>query len=1155
MAETFNIELEADLSEFTSTVTDSGDLSQSAAAALAGTSGGLLCLIDDQASIYGQKDFVQLAGASYRLRFYIDPNGLAMANGDDFQVCRLTDGVSSRLQVWLRYDGASHEMRSRIFDDNGTWTATSNYNITDEPHYIEVLVTYATGGAANDGIMALWIDDLLQQQIATLDLFSTGQPDEAKLGAVSNLDAGTSGTFYLDEFVLRDDDTEIGAVGGASPPPAPGPGAPYFTAPYGVQAGSRAFSAINVGYQTTNYVRGGQYWPQGLEYPKGSGTILTYKQLCAQLAANDVNLLRIRLDGDNDPYGNGKFAFEPPPHGTYNAHHNVLDPGTLATYRSDQGTGTWSGNWSGSNLERLINACGSYDIKLWVAPFHWFEWTSHWTWHAWNSGNKYLNGVTCEVQDRGFVADGTAIFTNGSAIAAAKTRLQVLIDSVGSSDVVAAWEICAELPFMCSSTIWGETWGATQRANIRTKIVPWVKAMSAYITANDPHGRPQAITALRIPPGDWSADPDNYWNVVNEVCVATAAIKFVGVNAYTNGDYDEAVRHFRAAQEYVGTADDRVVIIDQYEGSDNSHPPNAIEASPYRPSKATQWIGVCGAKWGLGSMRWIGFNEIAPNNWADGNTADPNLAAVAGVSSTFSQYVDWNAHRQSWQQRHGDISSVGLDSVVASGNAQYVTLFAKWTSDGAKTLSVSGMTNGAYTFRVFNWLTGASISVQDVTVTTGTASIPLTVGQSESCLVGYLATQITTVTGAVTVGRDLRIVTDATTSAAPVPDTSVTASDASTRYELRVRGSNGSEVARMGAGDPSPDGHHVGPFQYVKHVNSPGGLIVRLSGGHPLLDQLEENGQVEIWRNAGADWYRDFTAIWTDDYDYEYRGEPAYVGYAPGKMTILDWSTVAWAAGSANRSKFTAVEAETATKTLVQYNVTSDAGTANGRDLDWTGPFTVTLEADRAQGAEIDVSCPRQPLLEILQEIALSGGGDFDLIRNASNPLEYQFRWYHGQRGLDRTATVRFAVEMANMRNVTYRHRGSQAQTAAIVGGRGEGEAREIEPRFGNGDGANRHREVFVNATEVELGETDALRVKGDRHLADNADTEVFSFEVAQTPSSKYGIHYCQDGVMGDLVTVVRPNDGQTQTHKIVEVTVAVDSSGRDSITVGTEQQ
>jgi hypothetical protein len=26
------------------------------------------------------------------------------------------------------------------------------------------------------------------------------------------LDAGTSGTFYLDEFVLRDDDTEIGAV-------------------------------------------------------------------------------------------------------------------------------------------------------------------------------------------------------------------------------------------------------------------------------------------------------------------------------------------------------------------------------------------------------------------------------------------------------------------------------------------------------------------------------------------------------------------------------------------------------------------------------------------------------------------------------------------------------------------------------------------------------------------------------------------------------------------------------------------------------------------------------------------------------------------------------------------------------------------------------
>ena len=94
-----------------------------------------------------------------------------------------------------------------------------------------------------------------------------------------------------------------------------------------------------------------------------------------------------------------------------------------------------------------------------------------------------------------------------------------------------------------------------------------------------------------------------------------------------------------------------------------------------------------------------------------------------------------------------------------------------------------------------------------------------------------------------------------------------------------------------------------------------------------------------------------------------------------------------------------------------------------------------------------------------------------------------------------------------------------------------------------------------MNATEVDLGEIDALRDKGSRYLTENADTEVFTFEVAQTPSSKYGVHYCASGVMGDLVTVVQPRTGEAQTHKLVEVTVAVHADGRDSITIGTEER
>ena len=46
-----------------------------------------------------------------------------------------------------------------------------------------------------------------------LDLYARSKPDRAQLGAINGIDASTRGTLYLDEFVLRNDATEIGPVG------------------------------------------------------------------------------------------------------------------------------------------------------------------------------------------------------------------------------------------------------------------------------------------------------------------------------------------------------------------------------------------------------------------------------------------------------------------------------------------------------------------------------------------------------------------------------------------------------------------------------------------------------------------------------------------------------------------------------------------------------------------------------------------------------------------------------------------------------------------------------------------------------------------------------------------------------------------------------
>lgn len=212
MSQIFNITHDAgNLDEYDSLV-NAVDLSAETAAAMANTPYGLQVLINSTAATYGQKLFTQITTAAHRFRFYFDPNTLTMASGTNHRICRLNQGSNERTEIGLAYDGTNYEIRVHTYDDGLTGHATHYHNITDEPHYIEVLVQYATGAAANDGSLTLWVDGALQEIEANLDIYNISKPDRAQLGAVDGVDGTTSGTSYFDEFVLRDDDTEIGPV-------------------------------------------------------------------------------------------------------------------------------------------------------------------------------------------------------------------------------------------------------------------------------------------------------------------------------------------------------------------------------------------------------------------------------------------------------------------------------------------------------------------------------------------------------------------------------------------------------------------------------------------------------------------------------------------------------------------------------------------------------------------------------------------------------------------------------------------------------------------------------------------------------------------------------------------------------------------------------
>lgn len=248
-------------------------------------------------------------------------------------------------------------------------------------------------------------------------------------------------------------------------------------------------------------------------------------------------------------------------------------------------------------------------------------------------------------------------------------------------------------------------------------------------------------------------------------------------------------------------------------------------------------------------------------------------------------------------------------------------------------------------------------------------------------------------------------------------------------YVLVIRSPAGAKLAEV------DDYHWLG---YRRVVNDPGVLKFRLDGDNKAVDLLSHNSQVEVRRRVaehGIAWHVDFYGLfqWPKRQTTEH---DVFEAVCPGQLSMLGWRHVAWAAGTANRSKFTGVAAETIMKTLVQYNATSDATVANGRKRE--GAVTgISIEADSARGTVRDWGCAHANLLKTLQELALVGGGDFDLIKTGAQAWE--FRFYPGQRGTDRSATVLFSLGYGNMANPTYSYDRTQEATVAIVGGQGEG--------------------------------------------------------------------------------------------------------------------
>lgn len=328
---------------------------------------------------------------------------------------------------------------------------------------------------------------------------------------------------------------------------------------------------------------------------------------------------------------------------------------------------------------------------------------------------------------------------------------------------------------------------------------------------------------------------------------------------------------------------------------------------------------------------------------------------------------------------------------------------------------------------------------------------------------------------------------------------------------------------------------------YTPVVNAPGMLSFSVSGEHGLLASLADKWQIEVWRRPeGESWGRELTGIFRD-IAWVYSDKSEATLSCPGIMSMLNWKVVNWAAGTNNRSSFTSDPSETIMKLLVDYNAGANALASNGRKRD--GAITgLSVEADGANGNTNNWYCHGRKLLENLQELARVAGGDFDLVKTSSTA--YQFRWYTGLLGTDRSASVTFGMDYGNMGSPVFRESRSKENTVACVYGQGEGAARNYVTRTGVNYAAGNDIEMYVDARDIDLDDTAGLNTRGDEKLKEVEAGSGFSFETIQTPSTLYGVDY----FLGDKVTAINPFNDNSYTLKIVSIAVTMSESGVEKV-------
>ncbi len=365
-------------------------------------------------------------------------------------------------------------------------------------------------------------------------------------------------------------------------------------------------------------------------------------------------------------------------------------------------------------------------------------------------------------------------------------------------------------------------------------------------------------------------------------------------------------------------------------------------------------------------------------------------------------------------------------------------------------------------------------------------------------------------------------------------------------WQVRVKDTTGAEVACFTG---TKGGFRA--FSFMRRVNTIGSysLLIDKSADETLenfqartVDLFVLDAQVEFWRRwpeAGIDWQLEFegfhrTSSWYVNQD----GQFVFQSSGRGYLDLLNRAIIEAYAGTSKSAKSGA--AETVLKDFVREQLGADARVERQRP-------GLSIEEDGGRGVYITLQRSWKNVLQVCQEIAQAGLGDFDIV--GTGAATFELRWYDRQRGTDRSDRIIFSYELGNMGSPQLSLARHNEVNAVLIGGQGEKEGRSIawyEIANQIDDSPWNRCEMFRDARNEETEE--GMGVVGQAILEEGKPRYALTFEPIQTPGCLFG----KDYYFGDLVRATFLTYNGIQQVKQVTVTVNEDTA--QDITIEMEE-